>query len=294
MTKSTKKKWNNIRLDTCFNPYNLSSHANKRQGLRKVTAKLLRDWNLPVTEETLQQRVCNTCRIRQTVKKADATQSCEKQNDVPPPQENPPAVPMSSDESIDENPVNTDTSEYSGKKEERFSKVIAEVNRGLSFIAISPIKVKKVHQKKYRTEKLRNISDAIKKNIFYCDISSKDSDEDDDNDDGQDVLNALQKRFNNTIDRTVQVQILTVVHQWSYRKILKHFPSATRHMINVAKQTATQKDILSGPNPKSHPGLDENVTNLVIVFYNSDEYSRVMPGQKDFVSVKVDGKRNHM
>lgn len=155
--------------------------------------------------------------------------------------------------------------------------------------------MKKIHIKKYRTEKIRSISDAIKKNIFGFVTSAIDSDEDDENDDdGQYVLNALQKRFNNTIDRTVKVQILSVVHQWSYRKIVKHFPSATHHMISVAKQTAIEKDILSGPNPKSHPGLDENVLNLVVAFYNSDEYSRVMPGQKDFVSVKIDGKRNHM
>lgn len=218
------------------------------------------------------------------------------QQDVPLPEENPPEVRMDiSDECSEENRVDTDSSACSREKEERFSEVITEVNRGLSFIASSPIEVKKIHQKKYCREKMRNISVALKKNVFGIDTSSQSSDEDDyDDDDGQCVLNALKKRFNNTTDRTVKIPILTVVYEWSYQKILQHFPDATRHMIDVAKKTAIEKDILSGPNPKSHPGLSEDVVNLVSAFYNSDKYSRVMPGQKDFVSVKIDGKRNHM
>jgi hypothetical protein len=31
--------------------------------------------------------------------------------------------------------------------------------------------------------------------------------------------------------------------------------------------------------------------NTVIYFYNNDEYSRLCPGKKDFVTVKIDGQR---
>ncbi|KYM99353.1 hypothetical protein ALC62_01883 [Cyphomyrmex costatus] len=65
-------------------------------------------------------------------------------------------------------------------------------------------------------------------------------------------------------------------------------------MIQVAKTTATENGILEGPNPKSHPALQENVANAIVTFYQSDEFSRVMPGQKDYVSVKVDGTRHHI
>jgi len=33
---------------------------------------------------------------------------------------------------------------------------------------------------------------------------------------------------------------------------------------------------------------------MVHVFYESDEISRVKPGKKDFVSVKIEGKRVHI
>lgn len=117
------------------------------------------------------------------------------QQDVPLPEENPPEVRMDiSDECSEENRVDTDSSACSREKEERFSEVITEVNRGLSFIASSPIEVKKIHQKKYCREKMRNISVALKKNVFGIDTSSQSSDEDDyDDDDGQCVLNALKK-----------------------------------------------------------------------------------------------------
>lgn len=79
MPKLIKKK-NITGSRCCFNPYNFSSHKNKREGLRTVTEQQLRGWNLPVTEQTLQQKVCNTCRMRQTIKKADATESSENKN----------------------------------------------------------------------------------------------------------------------------------------------------------------------------------------------------------------------
>ena len=39
---------------------------------------------------------------------------------------------------------------------------------------------------------------------------------------------------------------------------------------------------------KGH-GLSKELVNCVINFYQSDEYLRICPGKKDFVSVKVSG-----
>ena len=60
------------------------------------------------------------------------------------------------------------------------------------------------------------------------------------------------------------------------------------------KKIAIEKGILSDTTPKSHPYLDKEVVDLIINFYELDENSRVMPGKKDFVSVKIDGKRVQM
>lgn len=65
-------------------------------------------------------------------------------------------------------------------------------------------------------------------------------------------------------------------------------------MITVAKNIATDKGILSDPNPKIHPSLEAEVVNAIINFYQSDEYSQLMPGKKDCISVKVNGHRIQM
>lgn len=80
MPQRTKRKWKNIRTDTCLNPFNTSLHGNKRTGLRKVTEQQLRNWNISVTEENLNHKVCNACRKQQTSGNASANESCENQN----------------------------------------------------------------------------------------------------------------------------------------------------------------------------------------------------------------------
>lgn len=53
-----------IRTDTCFNPFNLIPHPRIRnnRSLRKVQKKQLLAVNKQVTEESLKQRICDTCR----------------------------------------------------------------------------------------------------------------------------------------------------------------------------------------------------------------------------------------
>lgn len=58
----------------------------------------------------------------------------------------------------------SDTSE--GKKIRIISEVIAGVNKGISFVGLSPIKMRKIHQTKYCKEKIDSISNAIKTTFF--------------------------------------------------------------------------------------------------------------------------------
>ena len=50
---------------------------------------------------------------------------------------------------------------------------------------------------------------------------------------------------------------------------------------------------MSDPDPKSGKGLAFETVQLVEAFYLSDEISRMMPGRKDFVSIRVQGERVH-
>ena len=51
---------------------------------------------------------------------------------------------------------------------------------------------------------------------------------------------------------------------------------------------------LSLPDPKHGPSLPPLTVQLIHEFYQSDDVSRVMPGRKDFVSVREKGKRIHV
>ena len=129
----------------------------------------------------------------------------------------------------------------------------------------------------------------LKTKVFNVTNDGPDDIENDDDDDVS-ILRTLQESYNTSQDRTHKIKILTIFRQWSYKKISFYFPSATHHMISVAKKIAREKGILSDPSPKTHPSLTADVVNTIITFYQSDDYTQIMPGQKDYVSVKVDGK----
>ena len=55
-----------------------------------------------------------------------------------------------------------------------------------------------------------------------------------------------------------------------------------------------EKGVLSLPDSKLGPSLLRETVDTVNDFYNSDEISRVMPGKKDFVSVRTEDKCVHV
>lgn len=55
-----------------------------------------------------------------------------------------------------------------------------------------------------------------------------------------------------------------------------------------------KKGILSLPGPSHGPLLPPETVIIVFSFYKSDDISRVMPGKKDFLSVKKEGKCEHV
>lgn len=178
------------------------------------------------------------------------------------------------------------------REKEVISEAIDAINKGLHWLGTSPIQKRKVSQIRYAKEKMKNISNAMSEKIFN--ISKNVNDDSDEDNNEKCVLNVLKYEFSTTQERVKQMRILTIFKDWSFRKIQQHFPSATNHMITVAKKIAEEKGILSDSNPKSHPSLKEDVVELIISFYELDENSRMMPGKKDYVSVKINGKRTQV
>lgn len=145
--------------------------------------------------------------------------------------------------------------------------------------------------KRYSEEKCEKISSLIKKKF---NLSQDDPDDLDDDDDNTSIITTLQEIFNTSTDRNHKVKILTIFRHWSYKKIEEKFPTATRHMITVAKSIAKDKGILSDPNPKHHLPLAVETVNEIVNFFQSDDHTQLMPGKKDFVTVKVNDTKIQM
>ena len=63
-------------------------------------------------------------------------------------------------------------------------------------------------------------------------------------------------------------------------------------MARRVKELIREKGILATPNPKmSARTLSDQTVELVKEWYRSDEISFVVPGMKDFISVKIEDRR---
>ena len=68
----------------------------------------------------------------------------------------------------------------------------------------------------------------------------------------------------------------------------------TKCMARCAKKLVEVKGIVSNPIAKAGKSLPESTVQLVKTFYCHDDISRVMPGTKDFLSVRNDsGEKEH-
>ncbi|KYM93379.1 hypothetical protein ALC62_16021 [Cyphomyrmex costatus] len=66
-------------------------------------------------------------------------------------------------------------------------------------------------------------------------------------------------------------------------------------MARKAKELQQDCGFGSSPNPRPSRTLSDSVTSDVIAFYNSDEISRIMPGRKDYVTIRnTNGEKDHI
>ena len=77
------------------------------------------------------------------------------------------------------------------------------------------------------------------------------------------------------------------------KKVQQEF-CVSEYLAQQSKKLAEESGILSLPGPSRGPSLPPEMVSIVLSFFESDDVSRVMPGKKDFVSVKKEGKREHI
>ena len=80
---------------------------------------------------------------------------------------------------------------------------------------------------------------------------------------------------------------------WSVKKMQQEF-GVSEYLARQSKKLVEERGILSLPGPLRGPSLLSETVDTVRAFYESDDISRVMPGKKDFVSVKKEGKCQHV
>ena len=71
---------------------------------------------------------------------------------------------------------------------------------------------------------------------------------------------------------------------WS-RKLVATFFEVSEYQVREAHKLAAEKGILALPDPKRGRSLSQEIEDSVKLFYEDDEYSRLMPGTKDYVSI---------
>ena len=91
--------------------------------------------------------------------------------------------------------------------------------------------------------------------------------------------------------RKEKIKLLTLVpSSWSIKKTMEEF-NISQYMVKRAREIKNKKGILEEPDPKKGKSLSPEVIERVIVFYQSDDYSHMCPGKKEYVSVRIDGER---
>lgn len=172
-------------------------------------------------------------------------------------------------------------------------------NSGISGINVSPISAKQFQNVTYRRIKYSNIMAGIRKNLF-----SLPQDEDDEELQAlrtkaaayDEIISKLKEKFiEPDCSRFDKIRILTVLpDSWSVQKIADTFET-NKYIASQAKVLAAQHGVMAVPENKSGNPLDPAIKNEVLQFYDDDDISRPMPGQRDYVSVKKDnGKRQQV
>ena len=165
------------------------------------------------------------------------------------------------------------------------------VNEMLGVEGIFPVRGKrKTRSNKYVGEKIRRVEDVIRKEVLFA-VGAEDKEP---QDDGREMIEQINYKFTSTSSRSERLTILTVLPKsWSIAKIMEEF-GVTRYMAKSSKMLVEDKGVLSCPNSTAGKPLSESTLELVRNFYCHDDISRVMPGRKDFLSVRnADGMKVH-
>jgi hypothetical protein len=269
----------------CCDPFKCHS-VSKFKGLRDVSEQT-RDL-YPSLKFQLGDRICTQCRKKVMEQPVDnphnaATESSQSEDEH--------IAGISGEAAIDTVNDPDDTVYVSSDHN------LAVLNMSLHGLGESPVVKRQADTRvNYVKKKIKSIHTTVKRQLEL--IAGPLSDEDDvmQRDGGSDaeIIQQLKEKFNSCTLKNEKVQILTVLPKsWSAIRVQQEF-AASNYMVRKAKRLVQDHGILSLPTQKAGRTLSARVVDDVREFYCSDTMSRIMPGMKDFVSVNIEGQRQHI
>lgn len=108
---------------------------------------------------------------------------------------------------------------------------------------------------------------------------------------GVEVLNQIKEKLKSSTSKAEKFQLLTLAPKsYSRNELMPEFGISDR-LARKVKKLVQEQGILSLPNPKKEKPLNPETEILVKNFYESDDISRLLPGVKDCMSVKINDKK---
>ena len=173
-----------------------------------------------------------------------------------------------------------------------------KLNSTLESIGVSPVNIHGVAQHSRTSnakDKLKKVLNVYKENISSAyNVSNVDIEEPPpiyDRDtknkaEELDRLHAAMKEKLITASNAEKLQILTLVpDSWS-RKYCSQYFGVSEYLIRSARELKQRKGILAQASQKKGKAMAQETIDLVHAFYQDDEYSRQLPGKKDYVSIQ--------
>ncbi|GBL97431.1 hypothetical protein AVEN_170533-1 [Araneus ventricosus] len=142
---------------------------------------------------------------------------------------------------------------------------IEALNKSLTAIEETPIK-----RKHYPETKIKKVMEAFRTKILN--LSSSTSQPDTVKNHNNEIINQLKEKFNDTIDKSVRMQILTMLPKsWTLKKIEFRVSNFTARKAKKKKKL-NENGVMSCPNPKSWRTLDPAIPDIDKKFYLKMEH----------------------
>jgi len=173
---------------------------------------------------------------------------------------------------------------------------LSVLNQTLVVFDESPVIKRKANTRvNYVAKKARSIESAVKRKLEIATGTPIPELNDPDSQNPEtEMLDQLKEKFKLCTKNSDKVQVLTVLPKsWTLKKVAEEFETSD-YMARKARKLVEEKGILSTPNVKAGKTLAQKTVQEVNDFYHSNEVSRIMPGKKDYISVTVDGERQHV